>query len=284
MPFLPPYTYMASAAPAANTHWDKWTAIGTLLLAAVTFATLVFAVVDAAFARRRAAEDREAADKRLEDERKAGNQRIEAERRHEADLRRRERQVDRASALVGRIARLQEYLNLLPGAALRGEWGLNSPSLQSRMMVGQEALIALSSLRHGAWTEAAMLGMSLDGDQAAGRYTTLVRLADEAALTADLSERDKTSLRNYARWVLLSMRALTQEHDVPMQYERNDTYPKFGKAEHEDAWLPMPIPPGWDDMAEADPPEHRSKRIDISWNTDSTPAQPADDNGQARSS
>lgn len=177
----------AKAAPATGgVNWDKWTAIGTLILAAgtlvlalVTFWTLLYTIRATNRDRKQAAKDREDAETRLESERKAGDQRLKDERDHAAEVRRRDRQIDRISVLAARVAEMQAYLDEVPGAALRAGWGRNSPSLQSRSMVGEEALTALNSLRHGAWTEAAMLGTGEAAEQAAGRYLSLLILVDD---------------------------------------------------------------------------------------------------------
>lgn len=116
----------------------------------------------------------------------------------------------------------------------------------------------MMSLRHGAWTEAAMLGTGEAAEQAADRYRTLVRLLDEATRTAPFPDRDRDTLRNYARWVLISLRTLADSETVPSISGGSAQRPMLGLADHMPAWLPYPIPPGWDDIAEADPPVRRS--------------------------
>jgi hypothetical protein len=129
-------------------------------------------------------------------------------------------------------------------------------------MADEDSLAAITSLRHGAWTEAAMLGTGEAAEAAADRYRTLVRLVDEAAHTEARAfpDRDMAALRNYARWVLISLRTLAEDETMPPNYG-GPVRPLFGLAAHMPAWLPDPIPPGWDDIAEADPPVRLAARL-----------------------
>ncbi len=255
----------ARAVPAASsTDWTNGaTAIGTLALAALTFVTLAFTVVATTLERRQAARDRVAAEKRLEDERAAGEQRVRDERAHADEVRRRDRQVANVSVLVARVAELQAFMTGVPGSALRAGWARPSMSAHSRSMADEEALHAISSLRHGAWTEAAMLGTGEAAEAAADRCRTLVRLVDEAARLHPFPDRDLDTLRNYARWVLISLRTLAEDETVPPIYGGSPERPLLGLAEHMPAWLPNPIPAGWNDIAEADPPVHRSAHLNV---------------------
>ena len=71
---------------------DTWTAIGTVSLAALTFAALADTIVMTARERRLAATDRADAAVRLTEEREAGNQRLREERDYAEAVRLRERQ------------------------------------------------------------------------------------------------------------------------------------------------------------------------------------------------
>lgn len=203
-----------AAHAAASTDWSNaGTATGTIALAVVTFVTLLCTVIATTTDRKQAAADRADAEKRLEDERAAGEQRIRDERAHADEVRRRDRQIANAAGLVARVAELQAFMTGVPGSSLRAE--RPSMSAHSRNMADEETLHAVSSLRHGAWTEAAMLGTSAAAEAAAERYRTLVRLVDEAARTHPFPDRDLVTLRNYARWVLISLRTLAENETVP---------------------------------------------------------------------
>src|ERR1022692_1460647 len=167
------------APPAGGINWDAWTAIGTLLLAVVTFATLIYAVIATTQERRQAKRDREAADARLIAEREAGDKRLQEERDHATELRRRERQIDNLAVLIARVAEIQAIAAKVPGTFLR----VGRPSFSGRPLTEPEELGPISSLRHGPWTEAAMLGTGKAATEAARRYRALVRLVDEAADT-----------------------------------------------------------------------------------------------------
>jgi len=54
----------------------------------------------------------------------------------------------------------------------------------------RESRALVESVRHGAWTEVALLGPGDAADKAAERYRALVRLIDEAALTGTVPDRD----------------------------------------------------------------------------------------------
>ena len=93
--------YSLRPAPAAGgINWDSVTAVGTLALAAVTLLTLAYAILTTSRDRKQAAVDRISADKRLEAERNAGEQRLKDERDHAAEVRRRDRQIDRIAVLA----------------------------------------------------------------------------------------------------------------------------------------------------------------------------------------
>ncbi len=75
-------------------RWDAWTAIGTISLAAVTFAALAYTIVMTTRERRQSAADRVEAAARLKEEREAGDRRLREERDYAEAVRRRERQAE----------------------------------------------------------------------------------------------------------------------------------------------------------------------------------------------
>jgi cbb3-type cytochrome oxidase subunit 3 len=232
-------------------NWDALTAIGTLALAIVTLLTLAYAVWATGRERRQAASDREDAEKRLEDERQAGAQRLRDEREHAAEVRRRDRQIDNVAILVGRVAEMQAFIEKVPGTLLRA----NRPSMSGRLPAdADEALRAINSLRHGAWTEATMLGTGEVAEEAAERYRTLVRLFDEASRIKTVTDHDLIALRYYCRWVVLTLRTLAEDETVPPLYPGAARRPEFGVTDYKLIWKPVPWPPGWQDIAGADPP------------------------------
>jgi hypothetical protein len=71
-----------------------------------------------------------------------------------------------------------------------------------------------------------MLGTSEAAELAAGRYRRLAWLVDEAASeSSSTQDRDIKSLKNYARWVLLSLRMLAENETVPPFSEGAPPYP-----------------------------------------------------------
>lgn len=258
-------SFALAPAAAHGLSWD-WTAIGTVSLAGVTFVTLLFTIYQARQERRRAATDRATADQRLADERAAGEQRIRDERAHADDVRRRERLLDNASVLMHRVAELQPYLPTVPGTTLRGRAGTVPirGGISNSVPNDEECRAAIASMRHGAWTEASMLGSGEAAQSAADRYRRLVRLVDEVALgSAQLPDRDIDSLRHYAMWVRITLRTLAASETVPTIYGGSAETPLLGLAEHMPAWLPNPIPDGWNDESEVDAPLRRSARAQV---------------------
>lgn len=64
-------------------------------------------------------------------------------------------------------------------------------------------------------------------------------------------------MRNYARWVLISLRMLAEDETVP-QISRGHQEGPGSPGEDDSVWNPEPLPPGWWDMELADSPEHWS--------------------------
>lgn len=256
-----------ASAAAHGLSWN-WTAIGTVSLAGVTFVTLLFTIYQTKQERQQAAADRAEADRRLADERTAGEQRIRDERTHADDIRRHERLLDSTSALIQRVAVLQPYLPTVPGTTLRGQVGATPfrGALSNSVPGDEECRGAIASLRHGAWTETSMLGGGEAAQSAADRYRRLVKLVDEAALrSTPLPDRDIDSLRHYAMWVRVTLRMLATTETVPPIYGGSADTPLLGLAEHMSAWLPNPIPDGWNDESEVDAPLRRSTKAQVGW-------------------
>jgi len=231
---------------------DFWTAIGTVALAAATFVALAYTIYTTRADRRQAAADRRDAAQRLRDEREAGERRLRAERDHAEALRRRERQADSAQALLQRVAALQPYLEVIPGTWLR-----RNPPLGPvvRHQHDEECRAAIDTLRHGAWAETAMLGRGDAAAEAATRYRSLVKLVEDLArrhLEGPGGDRDVRALRNYARWVRISLAALAEDGAVPPIAGGSAAVPLPGLADHMPAWLPHPLPPGWTDDPDDD--------------------------------
>ena len=241
----------AAKVTSSSISWN-WTAIGTVALAVLTFATLLYTVLATRRDRAQAKADRQDAEKRLDAERKAGDERVEAERKYAEKVRRRDRQIANVAALAGRVAGTQAHLAAIPGAVHRiGQGGQTT----------KDALAAIWSLRLGAWTEAAMLGTDKTAEAAADRYRALVALLGEASnaqLANRYPERDMDTLRNYVRWVLISLSNLAEDETVPTLAPGFPEIPLLGLAEDMPAWLPDPIPAEWDDMARADVPVRKS--------------------------
>jgi hypothetical protein len=98
-----------------------------------------------------------------------------------------------------------------------------------------------------------MLGTGEAAREAAGRYRMLLITADDAARTDPFSDRDMESLRNYARWTLISLQMLAEDETVP-QISRGHPEGPGIPGEDAFAWSPEPLPPGWWDIELADRP------------------------------
>lgn len=231
---------------------EAWTAIGTVALAAATFVALAYTIFTTRRDRRQAASDRLDAAQRLSDERDAGDRRLRQERDYAESLRRRERQADNAQVLIQRVAGLQPFLATVPGTWLRRDQ-LLGPGVRYRG--DEECRAAVDTLRHGAWAETAMLGRGDAAAEAAARYRSLVRLVEDLAhrhLTGPGGDRDVRALRNYARWVRISLVMLAEDGTVPPIAGGSPEVPLPGLAEDMPAWLPHPVPSGWTDEPDDD--------------------------------
>lgn len=254
---------------------DVWTAIGTVALAAATFVALAYTIHTTRTDRRQAAADRLDAAQRLRDEREAGERRLREERDHAEAQRRRERQADSAQALLQRVAVLQPYVETIPGTWLRRS---RLPGLVVRQEQDEECRAAIDTLRHGAWAETAMLGRGDAAAEAATRYRSLVKLVEDLArsrLDGAVTDRDVRALRNYARWVRISLAVLAEDGTVPPIAGGSPEVPLPGLAEHMPPWLPHPVPPGWTDEPDDDPAPRPIRPSTPKADTD----QPADAEG-----
>jgi len=255
--------------------WDGWTAIGTIVLAVVTFATLIATIVITWKDRRRAdqqaendrkeAADREArdradADRRLQAERDLSEQRIREEREQAAAIRRREGQRANAVMLIRQVARLKPLMGAVPGVARREALGSSPfPGGPSYPRQGDgEVLAAIEALRVGTWVEGAMLGQDDAARQAAERCRQLARLVDEAALTSGLHDRDVDSLLNFGTWVRISLRMLADNGTVPPISDESAEVPLLSAAPGTPGWIPKPLPPDWEDETRVNAPLRRS--------------------------
>ncbi len=101
-----------------------------------------------------------------------------------------------------------------------------------------------------------------------------IRLVDEAALSSSrISDRDIDSLRHYAMWVRITLRALAESEEVPPIYGGSAEAPLLGLPEHMPAWVPNPVPDGWNDETEVDAPLSRSASLQVGA---APPDQPSD--------
>jgi hypothetical protein len=278
-------------AAAVGRSWD-WTAIGTVALAVVTFATLGYTIFSTRYDRRaadnRAAHDREAAmqreardradaEQRLREERYVSEQRIRDERAVAAEVQRRDAQRTSAIELIRRVAALQPLMNSVPALAQR-EQASSARRKLAELPVSPhefrdlECRAAIESLRLGAWTEAAMLGTGDAAVTAADRYRQLVRLVDEAALTTPHRDRDVDALLNFATWVRITLRMLADDEIIPSIYGGAAETPVLGSGDSMPAWTPSPLPPEWVDEVSVNAPLRRSATVQIGTRTSQTEA------------
>lgn len=268
---------LAAPPAAAGPSLADWlTAGGTVLLALITAVTLIVTVritradrrhddkiraEDRAQAatvlgeeRARAERDRADAAQRLQDERELAAQRLRDERDHAEKTRRHERRSDNADALIQRIATLQPYLAVVPGVWIRRDRGPGGHEQGVRYLRDDGCLAAVDTLLHGVWAETTMLGRDDVGAVAAARYRYLVKLVEDLARhRPEKPKRDVRTLRNYARWVRISLRELAEDGAVPPIYGGSPEFPLLGLAEEMPPWLPHPLPPGWTDELDHDP-------------------------------
>ena len=249
-----PHAAIRPHGAAAHGHDEgvnsgAWTAVGTIALAVVTVAAVVINIIITVQDRRRAAAS-------LTAERELADARLREERDHAEQVRRRERQADNARVLIQRIAALQPYLPTVPGTFTRHTF----PQAKYQPVThhhGDEACReAISSLQHGAFAEAPLLGQGEAAQIAAGRYRHLVQLILTVANDNGPDEERQTgTLRSYARWVRISLRALAENGSVPLIYGGSPEYPQLGLPEHMPVWQPNPAPTGWNEEIDAETSE-----------------------------
>lgn len=259
----------------SSPRWtDVWTAWGTVALAGATL-LLATVTVGVYFAdrvrsnkilrsdRRRAEADRRTAMRRLQDERtqaaerlheerEIAERRLSAEREWAATQRRRERQIEAAGELLEYMADLPGWLVWIPGASLpHGAFPGGEYSMA--------AVETMRGLQRGAWTAA----MKLDHPEGAERYRNLVHLVLTVAKHApsDHRDRDVHDLRNYTRWVRITLRELINTGDVP-HIDDHERIPKLDRK-NDIPWFPSnPVPPGWHEDIETDDADVRFRAAD----------------------
>jgi hypothetical protein len=261
-------TVTATASGPSLADW--LTAGGTVLLALITAITLIATVritkadrrhdtkiraEDRAEAKKvldgehaRAEHDRADAAQRLDEERELARQRLQDERDHAEKTRRRERQADNAYMLIQRIAAVLPYLDNVPGTWIRRDRQAGGRAPGVRYLGEEECRAAVDTLRQGAWAETIMLGRDHAADEAAARYRCLAKLIESLARSQQAAkperERDVRTVRNYARWVRISLGMLAEDGSVPQIHGGSAQSPLLGLADMP-AWLPDPLPPGW---------------------------------------
>jgi hypothetical protein len=174
-----------SPAPASAPGVTDWlTGIGTIALACITVATLIFTIWITITDRRRA----EAA-------------------------RRRDRQQDSAQRLLGLIAGIMPYVRLIPGVYQSAGTSPGHPFYNRYAM---ECLNAVRALQAGAYADVAGLGDAT----AAGQYRELVRRVLDAApgVAKGSAESTTDDLRLCALFVGLSLENLIEHgQSIPGQ-------------------------------------------------------------------
>lgn len=206
----------------------------------------------------RRVEDRQAADLRLVDERDAGakqlqeereiaERRITEERVFAASERVRERQSQRAASLMERVAKLRTDLHLVR----------NMKSLTESAGERVERDYLRNFLVYGAHVDAPLLG----NVEVEKRYRNLVHLVltltDDQTEVTDGNVRD---LRNYAKFVKLSLIALVDGTEIPKN--KGPEVPFVQRAYGDGAtWHPTSIPANWDDESSLDPNDPHFRQL-----------------------
>ena len=241
----------------------KWTEVDgfwvALITAAATVATVIAAVCIAVHgntvADRRLKEERALADRRLvdqaadarqqlEEERAIAERRILEERAFATAERLHERQTAAAAVLLEYIGDLAPHLWQIPNTAtaMRAMPAtLNGHPLESAAPV--------DNLVRGAKVQALLLG----NPELAARYRRLVHLVLTAANHTDRQFEQRTigDLRNYSKFVRLSLQALVDGRPLPDPGA--DAYPHLKRTLDKALWHPTNVPVGWDEEADLDP-------------------------------
>lgn len=186
----------------------------------------------------RLTDEREAAAKRLQEEREIAERRIAEERAFAAGERVRERQAQRAASLLARVAQLRAGLPLVRSPKQYAGANLLKAEVES----------LLKTLVEGAHIDAPLLGNT----EVEKRYRNLVHLVISLANNPDTSDGNLRDLRNYAKFVKLSLIALVDGTEIP----RTDgpEVPFVQRAYNDGStWHPTHIPANWDDESSLDP-------------------------------
>ncbi|MEY9860557.1 hypothetical protein ABH935_006194 [Catenulispora sp. GAS73] len=190
-------------------------------------------------AERRLTEERAAANERLLEEREIAERRVVEEREFATAERLHERQAGRAAVLLGYVALLRRNLPLIEERNAREA---PSPTWVTLEEVARE-------LVSGAHVDAPMLGNA----EVEERYRTLVHLflsvrQKDCEVTPGKTVGD---LRNYAKFVKLSLIALVEGTELPKN--EGQKHPHLASSGDRAQWHPSHIPPDFDDEATLDP-------------------------------
>ncbi|MBI4943974.1 MAG: hypothetical protein HY830_24805 [Actinobacteria bacterium] len=258
MPLLATVAVAASSSSGGPTWADAVQAWGTLAAAVVAVGGLGVALWQARAARAAADADRKAADARLRAERADGERRLVEEREFLLHSAKREREIGYSGAMLDRIDDLQRCLDTLPCAG---------PSLSSRKSAAsmaptnryhaklESSQAAVISLQKSARVDAVMLGRP----EITARYRTLAHLvltAYEMELVPDdVKSRIAGDLRNFSKYVRLSLQALIDDTEIPPE----EIPPRLDRSRDGGHWHPTNVPPNWAAEADLDPtdPQYR---------------------------
>ncbi|MEY9859746.1 hypothetical protein ABH935_005379 [Catenulispora sp. GAS73] len=188
----------------------------------------------------------QAADARhqLEEERSIAERRIIEERAFATAERLHERQTAAAAVLLEYLGDLAPLLWQIPNTATA--MGAMPATLNLRPL---ESIDPVKNLVRGAKVQALLLG----NQELAARYRRLVHLVLTAAHNTDrqFAQRTIGDLRNYSKFVRLSLQALVDGRPLPDPGV--DTYPNLRRSLDKTLWHPINVPLGWDEEAELDP-------------------------------
>jgi hypothetical protein len=242
---------LADPAAIATADWTGVLAIGTFALVVVTVGATIYQNLrenrlrqeERKNANEQLENERKQADQRLKDERLIAEDRIRDEREFAARERVRDRQAVRAGVLLGRVANLRLNLRLL--------WSFQGPTPESFAKWDAALDALLANLKEGAHVDAPLLGHKV----VAERYTNLVRLM-LAQGSVEAPAENISDLRNYAKFVKLSLIALVDGADIPSL--ESESVPRVHRIPGDgELWHPNPIPPGWDSEDYLDPDDPR---------------------------
>lgn len=291
--------FVTAVAPAADTSGPAWTdvltAVGTVVAGFAAAAGLLIAIRSANYERKHAEarlvrqtkeaderltrelnaaqeqfqQERAAADERFQQERAAADKRSQLELEVETDRRTKQRRVEAAASLLRHVAGVMVRVDTLWGAR-----HLSSPFYGHGYIVLTDrgeteaalCLRAVEALRHGAYTDARLIG----DKPLADRYRTFLKLV----LTVthgeldDLMERnqgwkDRTTgdLRNYGKFVMISLQRFIDGETLP-QPGQSDPFPLLTRnVNGNEQWEPSDDTDlrEWSDESDLDPADPRFK-------------------------